>query len=240
MGLRRLAGVVEGGIPDGTSVLLNGSPGTGKSTLALQLLHDHLVDGGEAFHLSTEASPQQVLKQATLRGLDLAPHLGERLRFVDAYSWRAGRATEAKGIVAVGGLGDLSSLSIKLSELLDARDPARRLLVVLDSPSTLTLHAAPTSILKFLEVAFAKVKSGSGSVLALVERDMHEASFIAALSAMADGVLDFRIVEQDEELVRQVRVLSMRTALSVTSRWMRLGLTQEGIALSAAAAKASA
>lgn len=229
-----LSPLVEGGIPQGTSVLLSGSPGTGKTTLALQLLHDHLKEGGEAIVIATESAPAQMLRQASLAGLPMDAWVGEALGFLDAYSWRTGKATDAKGIASVGAINDLSNLSIKLTEIIERRHAQRALLVVFDSPSTLTLHAPAGNILKFLEVVFAKVKSGSGSVLALVEKDMHEETFLAALSAMVDGVLTFRLVEEDDDLVRQMRVLSMRTAAGVSSKWMRMGLTKQGLSLAAA------
>lgn len=240
MALDRLSQAIEGGIPQGTSVVLNGSPGTGKTTLALQLVHDHLQSDGECMIIATEAAPAQMMRQASLAGLTLEPMLGGSLRFLDAYSWRAGKTGEGPGITGVRSLADLSELSIKLTEMLGTAPRDRPLLVLFDSPSTLTLHAPATSILKLLEIVFAKVKTASGSVLAAVEKDMHDDVSLAALAAMADGVMNFRLVEEDDDLVRQVRVLSMRTAPGVSSRWMRMGLTKQGLSLMAAPPKGTA
>lgn len=230
MPLENLAALVQGGLPQETVTLLAGSPGTGKSTMTLQLLHDHVARGGQALLITTEASPTQIFHRSDLLHIPLQGLAGDGLTFLDAYSWRAGKPSPERSVVAVSALGDLSGLSIKLTETLDAmRARGRPILVVFDTPSTLTLHAPGTSILKFLEIAFAKVKAIGGSLLVPVEKDMHDEAFTATLAAMCDGVLTFRLVEQEDDLVRQMRVSSMRTAPASSAKWVKLRLTPSGL-----------
>lgn len=227
MPLDNLSALVEGGMPPETVTLFSGSPGTGKSTMAVQLMADHLAKGGVALAITTEVAPTQLMQRAALFGVDLRSHAGKRLTFLDGYSWRTGKPSAEPGVVPVAALNDLSSLSIRLTETLDALQGAGQgPLVVFDTPSALTLHAPGQSILKFLEIVFAKVRGAQGSVLVPVEKDMHDESFTAALSAMCDGVVHFRLVEQDDDLVRQMRVVSMRTAPAVSSRWVKLRLAK--------------
>lgn len=233
MPLDNLSALVEGGVPPETVTLLNGSPGTGKSTLAMQLMADHLAGGGVALAITTEVAPSQILRRAALFGIDLESHLGHGLVFLDCYSWRTGKVTAEPHVVPVANLADLSSLSIRLSEALESlRGTGKPTLVVFDTPSALTLHAPGSNILQFLEVAFAKVRVARGSVIVPVEKDMHDEAFTAALASMSDGVVAFRIVEEQDDLVRQMRVVSMRAAPGVSNRWVRLRLAKgAGLAL---------
>lgn len=233
MPLANLGALVPGGIPQGTAALLTGPPGAGKSTFALQLLTDHLSAGGQAILVTTEASPTQLFERAALLGMALRTFSGDGLSFIDCYSWRAGKPSAEPHVVTVASLTDLSSISIKLGEALEAsrsRAP-RPLLVLFDSPSTLTLHAGSQGVLKLLEVVLARVKAAGGGLLVPIEKDMHDEAFCATLAAMADGVLQFRVVEEKDDLVRQMRVASMRTARAASAKWARLALKPDGCGL---------
>lgn len=50
------------GIPEGSAVLLEGGPGSGKTTFCLQLIHEHCVRGKKALYMSFE-EPEFRLKQ---------------------------------------------------------------------------------------------------------------------------------------------------------------------------------
>src|SRR5581483_9379964 len=172
----RMAVLVEGGVPPQSVVLLNGAPGTGKSLLALQLLADHVKAGGGALFVTTESLPSKIVdRMPELRG---APNLW----FLDAYSWRVAAPPGEANVVAVPGLSDLSTLSIRFSEAL-ARIPAPRL-VVFDTASTLALHASASTVLKFFELSFAKARAAGASMLLAVEKGVHEEPFMTALSYM--------------------------------------------------------
>ncbi|MCL1906190.1 MAG: DNA repair protein RadA [Clostridiales bacterium] len=70
LGLSELDNVLGGGLVPGSSLLLAGEPGIGKSTLLLQLAHS-LAYAGQTLYVSGEESPQQILSRARrLRTLD--------------------------------------------------------------------------------------------------------------------------------------------------------------------------
>ena len=219
----RMAVLVEGGVPPQSVVLLNGAPGTGKSLLALQLLADHVKAGGGALFVTTESLPSKIVdRMPELRG---APNLW----FLDAYSWRVAAPPGEANVVAVPGLSDLSTLSIRFSEAL-ARIPAPRL-VVFDTASTLALHASASTVLKFFELSFAKARAAGASMLLAVEKGVHEEPFMTALSYMCDGVVDLKLEDGPEDILRFVRVRALRTAPAVSGKWARLMLGANGVEL---------
>lgn len=69
-GINELDRVLGGGIVPGSSVLVGGDPGIGKSTLALQVLNNIASAGSGVLYVSGEESPRQIRLRAQRLGLD--------------------------------------------------------------------------------------------------------------------------------------------------------------------------
>lgn len=70
-GISELDRVLGGGVMKGSSILLGGEPGIGKSTLMLQVL-EKCAKGRKTLYVSGEESPSQVKLRAQRLGLDLS------------------------------------------------------------------------------------------------------------------------------------------------------------------------
>jgi DNA repair protein RadA/Sms len=76
---RRLTGLAEfdrvcgGGLVPGSALLVGGDPGVGKSTLILQALASHALQGGPAIYISGEEAMAQVRMRAARMGLAQSP-----------------------------------------------------------------------------------------------------------------------------------------------------------------------
>lgn len=73
---------LNGGLPLGSSVLLHGPTGMGKTILALQLSHNIVKNGGTVGYLSTEQRVDDLVSQANALGWDLDQY--RRTRFIVA------------------------------------------------------------------------------------------------------------------------------------------------------------
>ncbi len=74
-GIAGLDDMLCGGIPQGHTVAILGSPGTGKSTFALQFIYTGLQNGENCVYLSLEESEGNLIKTAMIFGWDMKPHI---------------------------------------------------------------------------------------------------------------------------------------------------------------------
>ncbi len=74
-GVAGLDEMLSGGIPREHIVAILGSPGTGKSTLALQFIYAGLVKNENCIYLSLEESEENIIKTALIFGWDLKPYI---------------------------------------------------------------------------------------------------------------------------------------------------------------------
>ena len=72
-GIKGFDELVEGGLPEGFTILLIGTPGTGKSLFTLEYLHNGAQKYKEkSMYITFEQSLSDVREQASKIGLDLA------------------------------------------------------------------------------------------------------------------------------------------------------------------------
>ncbi|HII80044.1 MAG TPA: DUF2075 domain-containing protein [Methanosarcina sp.] len=74
-GVEGLDLLIEGGYPEGKSILVTGPPGSGKTILGLHFLHRSCQDGRKCILVLTRELTEDVLAQARSLKLDLEPFL---------------------------------------------------------------------------------------------------------------------------------------------------------------------
>ncbi|MFQ6063792.1 MAG: RAD55 family ATPase, partial [Methanosarcinales archaeon] len=70
-GIIGLDAIMDGGIREGTVLMVAGASGTGKSTFASQFLLHGLENGESALYITLEEKPEQLIKEARLMGWDI-------------------------------------------------------------------------------------------------------------------------------------------------------------------------
>jgi len=129
-GIAGLDRILHGGFPAGRITLLEGAPGTGKTTLALQFLLAAVERGEQPLFLSVAQSPSELAVIASSHGLDLSG--------IDIYSPEIG---EDDGVRAFSVDSDEAQL-VRLIEALHSRlDSSRPSCFVFDSLLELRLLA---------------------------------------------------------------------------------------------------
>ncbi len=92
-GISELDAKLSGGYPKGKAILLTGTPGAGKTIFGLHFIQRSVIDGKKCIHIATEESPEDILTQAEILGLDLRPYLDSgQLRIERVFETRTERA----------------------------------------------------------------------------------------------------------------------------------------------------
>ena len=123
LGIEGLDEMVQGGVPERSLMVTIGSAGTGKTTFALQFLHEALQNGERGIYISLEESRERVINSATEKGLEFDRYADDgQLAVVD--------------LDPIEMANSLRSIRSELPRLIESFDATR---LVLDSVSLLEM-----------------------------------------------------------------------------------------------------
>ena len=88
-GLLSLDSILEG-LPKSTSVVIYGELGTGKSTIARQILFEQLKKGDSGIYVTVDEPPREVRNHMKSFGWDIEKYEGKNFAVVDCYTWGVG------------------------------------------------------------------------------------------------------------------------------------------------------
>src|SRR3989454_515009 len=129
--------MVQGGLPIGSSVVLQGPPGQEKLRFALTFLAEGLKSGGSGLVVTASQSPDAVIAELRELGVNLESVTNEsRLRVIDWYSWSEETVQDIEdGVIEIERTrsGDRIVRKIGVLHLKDTSpDPTFRLLEISD------------------------------------------------------------------------------------------------------------
>jgi len=209
LGVPDLDEMLGGGVYTGSTVLVSGSAGTGKTTLAAQAVDAACARGEKALFVSFEESPDQIVRNMRSVGIDLG-------RWVDAGLLRLwGERATAFG---------LEAHLDRLDQLLDETTPS---LAVLDSVGSLTHVGAGAEVTSTIARELDLLKSrGITAMLTSLIHEREGESSAAAVSSLIDTWILLRNQESDGERNRLLFVIKSRgTAHSNQVREFRMSET---------------
>jgi circadian clock protein KaiC len=189
------------------SYMLLGPLGSGKTTYAEAFLAEGLALGFPAVFVTTDVSPRVIRNDMSRYGWNIEEYENDgTFVFIDGYSERMGapKTGSARSLTKVD---DISELGIVLSEVLENLVVAR---VVIDSLSTLILHANPETMPRAVQRLSGRIKQGSHSIMFILEDGVHEEKTYATFSYLADAVLRFRIEDSERKQEHSIRMERMR------------------------------
>jgi circadian clock protein KaiC len=214
-GIARLDAMLGGaGVYRGTSVLVSGSAGTGKSSIAAHFANASCARGESCLYFAFEESPSQMMRNMRSIGIDLQ-------RWVDAGKLRivAGRPT-ATGIEM-----HLASMHKHVRQL-------RPQLVIVDPISNLTeagsLRDASALLLRMLD--FLKLEQITGVFTSLTRGGNALEATDVGISSVIDTWLLLRDIELGGERNRGLYVLKSR-GMAHSNQIREFLLTSEGVTL---------
>lgn len=204
----------RGGLYRGSSVLLSGTAGTGKSSLAASFAERTCEDGHRCLYLAFEEAPGQIVRNMRSVGIDLARHLDSGLLVL-----RAARPT-------------LFGLEEHLVSILDAVDTQRPAAVVLDPISNFLSIGRGAEIRSMLVRVFDHLKEAGITVLAthLTPGSGPAEQTTTNVSSLMDVWLVLRNEFEGQHRVRSLYVAKAR-GMAVSEQTHALTLSSSGLAL---------
>src|SRR5438309_7469721 len=217
--------MVQGGLPVGSSVVLQGPPGQEKLRFALTFLAEGLKSGGSGLVVTASQSPDAVIAELRELGVNLESVTNEnRLRVVDWYSWseETVQDIEDRGIVIRSSI-DLTNLGVALSRAIAGLTGggSRRAVIELLSPATSSYDV--TQVYAFAQSAKRKFDRHQFTSLVLLEKEMHSAAQLTTLHQPFDGVIEIERTRSGDRIVRKIGVLHLKdTAPDPTFRVLEI------------------
>jgi circadian clock protein KaiC len=195
-GVAGLDELLDGGLPRGSSTVIQGGTGTGKTVLGLNFLLEGIARGETGVLFTMEETPDQLREIAKGLGWDLAQREAEGLLVIN-YTSPVELSTDRF----------LNDVRIQVRQL-----RARR--VVFDSLTTIALGVRSERRFKELVYAIAKHMRSEGSSLVMT---MESEQLIGSpnlsglgVSFIADNLIQLRYVEIDGRLERAISALKAR------------------------------
>ncbi|MGQ0796786.1 MAG: DUF7504 family protein, partial [Methanobacteriota archaeon] len=208
--------MIEGGLPAGACVVLQGPPGREKLRFALTFLAEGLKSGAAGLIVVSSNSPDAILTELRSLGVDLDRVLAEnRLRIVDWYTQREEpvQDVEEKGIVIRSSI-DLTNVGVALSRAIAALggDKPRRAVVEILSPATSVFEVG--QVYAFAQSSKGKFVRFNYTALYLLEKEMHGASQLSTLHQPFDGVVEIERGRTGDRIIRKIGVLHLKDTSS--------------------------
>jgi len=203
-GFEHLEQMIGGPIPRGSSLLLLGDPGSGKTVLSYELLHDELEAGRPCALLSYDAFPEDVQARMGEFGWDIISHLRKgRLKIIDCYSGLAGQ-----GEGALRDPSDLTELNIQVTSFITKAKNVP-VTLILDSLTPIFNGVDGKQAINFLQTVGAKVKKTGGLFILTASRGAVPEDSVAKIESIVDGVIELTLVRSGRKGVRYLSVLKM-------------------------------
>ena len=193
-----------GSLPDASSILISGDPGSGKTTLAQQILYDELCRSRPCIIITYDTFPSNILERMNEFGWDPKTYVqSNKLDIVDCYSATAG-ITE--GVVPQP--FDLTNVSIYLSTVME-RLGNRQITILLDSLIPIFSETESKHAISFIQSIAGKVKKAGGKLIVTLSTGSVHPELFHKVESLVDGVVQLRMVEEGQMLRRYLLVRKM-------------------------------
>jgi len=196
--------LLGGSLPEASSILISGDPGSGKTTLAQQILYDELSRSKPCIIITYDTFPSNIIERMNEFGWDPKKfQLMNKLDFVDCYSATAGIS---EGVVPQP--FDLTNVSIYLTAVME-RLGNHQLTIVLDSLIPIFSETESKHAISFIQSIAAKVKKAGGKLILTLSKGSVHPELFHKVESLVDGVVELRMVEEGQILKRYLLVRKM-------------------------------
>ena len=180
-------------VEEGTNLLVEGPPMSGKRELGFQILADGVEHGEGAIVVTTKDSADRVLEDFAEVAVVENPTVG----VVDCVTKQQGMGNrrESDLVRYASSPNDLTGIGIELSELLRAfyeQRGARKNRILLHSLSTLLMYSDLQTVFRFMHVFTGRVQSADALGVFVVDSTAHDEQTVSTLKQLFDGVISIQ------------------------------------------------
>jgi KaiC/GvpD/RAD55 family RecA-like ATPase len=225
--------MIDGGLPKGTFVCVEGDIGTGTSTLCAQYTWSQLQAGENVNYNCVDEPPDLVIKRFNRFGWDISPYIEKRkLALTDARHFFAGIPR-----IPDRGLKKVSDRRIALDDFMRRQSEAvmstfgtTAVSVVIDSFTAMAPYLDLKSSYVLARMIADSAKRTNHVILAVVRSGIVEANLLYACLGAADGLMEMENIWVRRNLVRRIKVHKMAFT-SIPSYPIKYSITDQGIQL---------
>lgn len=216
-GVKGLDEILGGGFPKGRTILVVGSPGSGKTILATQFLSAGAAEGERGIYITFDERPEQVKENVSAFGWDLDQLEAEgKLLFVDATPFRHAKslagAFETRGSVTMQSIipeVTLKALVETVKRLAEEEEASR--LAVDPITSLIVRYQSPIKRRRAMLMLFDALSSTGATCLVTSEMRTSMLSRKFQLEEfLSQGVVLLRTGIHEGNVVRAIQVEKMR------------------------------
>ena len=201
-GVSGLDNILSGGLPAAQMYLLEGTPGTGKTTIALQFIRTAIMSGERALYITLSESKRELEASARSHGWS-----EKELSIAEFVPEEASLSPEQQYTVFHPSEVELASTIQKLTDLIEETKPSR---LVIDSLSELRLLASDTMRYRRQLLALKQFFAGRETTVLLLDDRSAEGSDMQ-LQSIAHGVIRLDRVPRSYGVNRrQIEIVKLR------------------------------
>ncbi|WP_457566625.1 circadian clock protein KaiC [Caldithrix abyssi] len=193
-GIPDLDQMLDGGIYRGSTVLISGTAGTGKSTMGISFANAACERNEKALYVSFEESPAQIVRNMASVGFDLQKHIDSGL--LEIHSQRP----------------TMYGLEMHLAKMIDLINKVSPSVIVIDPINSFLTDSEERDV-KLMLMRFTdllKEKNISAFMLSLTGGGEHTERTNVAITSIVDTWIILRDVEQAGERNRALFILKSR------------------------------
>ena len=231
-GVPGLDDLIEGGVPAGFNVLVSGAPGTGKTILGLQFIHEGVKNGEPGVYVSFEQFREDIIQQAEqfgwngIRNEKLFSLLSIKHKDIQSFMNYLRDEVEAKKAKRLV-IDSLSVVSV-YTNVMEDPEQTRLMELSLDLHSKVPLDPDQLRRQTIYHI-LAKIKSmGVTSLLISEQIDPDRISRDEVSEFVCDGVIVFKKVVIGKDVIRSVTVEKMRQT-KINAGTHNIEFTETGI-----------
>jgi circadian clock protein KaiC len=214
-GIPRLDAMFEGkGYYKGSSVLVSGTAGTGKSTMAAQFVAGSCKRGERALYLAFEESPKQIIRNMRSAGIELEPYTNKECLLI-----RSERPT-------------LLGLEMHLLQMTKLVDQFKPQVVVMDPITNLISVGAQADVKSMLTrfIDFLKAKQVTSFFTSLTSPGAPLEQSEVGVSSLMDTWIALKDIEGQGERNRGLTIVKSR-GMAHSNQFREFKLTSKGLML---------